>query len=64
MCDRRSEAGYMIASDRMIYCERSCEMGTVHICKLNAVNPQCYLSDLLTRLVNGWPQARIDQLMP
>ena len=23
-----------------------------------------YLTDLLTRLVNGWPQSRIDELMP
>ena len=33
-------------------------------CKLNAVDPQRYFTDLLTRLVNGWPQARIDELMP
>jgi hypothetical protein len=24
----------------------------------------CKLNDLLTRLVNGWPQKRIDELMP
>ncbi len=36
----------------------------VETCKLNGVNPQTYLADLLTRLVNGWPQARIDELMP
>jgi len=36
----------------------------VETCKLNSVNPQAYLTDLLTRLVNGWPQARIDELMP
>ena len=33
-------------------------------CKLNGVNPQVYLTDLLTRLVNGWPQSRIDEFMP
>jgi hypothetical protein len=33
-------------------------------CKLNHVNPQAYFTDLLTRLVNGWPQKRIDELMP
>jgi hypothetical protein len=32
--------------------------------KLNGVNPQVYLTDLLTRLVDGWPQSRIDELMP
>jgi hypothetical protein len=36
----------------------------VETCKLNDVNPQVYLTDLLTRLVNGWPQSRIDELMP
>ncbi len=36
----------------------------VETCKLNGVNPQAYLTDLLTRLVNGWPQSRIDELMP
>ncbi len=36
----------------------------VETCKLNLVNPERYLTDLLTRLVNGWPQSRIDELMP
>jgi transposase len=31
---------------------------------LNDVDPQAYFTDLLTRLVNGWPQNRIDELMP
>ncbi|MFC7478753.1 transposase domain-containing protein [Dankookia sp. GCM10030260] len=36
----------------------------IHRIKLNGVNPQLYLTDLLTRLVNGWPNSRIDELMP
>jgi transposase len=36
----------------------------VETCKLNGINPQVYFTDLLTRLVNGWPQRRIDELMP
>jgi transposase len=36
----------------------------VETCKLNGVDPQRYLADLLTRLVNGWPNSRIDELMP
>jgi len=36
----------------------------IETCKLNLVNPQRYLTDVLTRLVNGWPQSRIDELMP
>ena len=36
----------------------------IETCKLNGVNPQLYFTDLLTRLVNGWPNSRIDELMP
>jgi transposase len=36
----------------------------VETCKINGVDPQRYLTDLLTRLVNGWPNSRIDELMP
>ncbi|HEU4551045.1 MAG TPA: IS66 family transposase [Rhizomicrobium sp.] len=36
----------------------------VETCKLNGVDPQRYFTDLLTRLVNGWPNSRIDELMP
>ena len=36
----------------------------IETCKLNNVNPHIYFTDLLTRLVNGWPQERIDELMP
>jgi transposase len=36
----------------------------VETCKLNGVNPQAYFTELLTRLVGGWPQKRIDELMP
>ena len=42
----------------------ACLASLVETCKLNNVNPQVYLTDLLTRLVNGWPQSRIDELMP
>ena len=36
----------------------------IESCKLNLVNPQRCLTDVLTRLVDGWPQSRIDELMP
>ena len=36
----------------------------IETCKFNGVDPQRYLTDLLTRLVDGWPQSRIDELMP
>jgi transposase len=42
----------------------ACLASLVETCKLNNVNPQVYFKDLLTGLVNGWPQNRIDELMP
>jgi transposase len=36
----------------------------VETCKLNGVDPQRYFADLLTRLVNSWPNSRFDELMP
>lgn len=33
-------------------------------CKTNGVDPQRYFTDLLTRLVDGWPNSQIDKLMP
>ena len=33
-------------------------------CKLNSINPQAWLADVLTKLVNRWPAKRIDELMP
>ncbi len=36
----------------------------IESCKLNGVNPVIYFTELLTRLVNRWPAARIDELMP
>ena len=42
----------------------ACLASLIETCKLNGVNPQSYITDLLTRLVNGWPENRIDELMP
>ncbi len=36
----------------------------VETCKLNGIDPQRYFTDVLTRLVNRWPNSRIDDLMP
>ncbi len=33
-------------------------------CKLNNVNPQAWLADVLAKLVNLWPAKRIGELMP
>ena len=36
----------------------------VETCKLNHVDPLAYLTDVLTRIVNGHPNSDIDQLLP
>jgi hypothetical protein len=36
----------------------------IETCKLNGIDPQAYIADVLTRLVNLWPNARLDELMP
>lgn len=36
----------------------------IETCKLNDVDPYAYLADAITRIVNGHPQSRIDDLLP
>jgi transposase len=36
----------------------------VETCKLNAVDPQAYLADVIARIVAGHPQSKIDELLP
>jgi len=36
----------------------------IETCKLNGVSAEHWLSDVLTKLVNGWPAARLDELPP
>ena len=36
----------------------------IETCKMNAVDPHTYLTDVLTKLVQAWPMSRIDELMP
>src|SRR5580704_12754153 len=36
----------------------------IETCKLNDVDPLTYLTDVLTRIVNGHPNSAIDQLLP
>jgi transposase len=36
----------------------------IETCKLNDVDPLAYLTDVLTRIVNGHPNSDIDQLFP
>ena len=36
----------------------------IETCKLLGVEPQGYLADVITRIVNGHPQSRVDDLLP
>ena len=36
----------------------------VETCKLNAIDPQAYLADVITRIVAGHPQSQLDDLLP
>jgi len=31
---------------------------------LNQVNAESWLADVLTKLVNGWPEAKLEELLP
>ncbi|MCP1909628.1 hypothetical protein J2R96_002108 [Bradyrhizobium elkanii] len=36
----------------------------IETCKLNGVSAEHWLADVLATLVNGWPAARLDELLP
>jgi len=36
----------------------------IETCKLHGVNPEAYLTDVLTRLVNNWPNRHLGELLP
>jgi len=36
----------------------------IETCKLSGIDPYRYLADILSRLVNLWPNARLDELLP
>jgi transposase len=42
----------------------ACIASLIETCKLTGVDPQAYLTDVLTKLVNLWPASRLDELMP
>jgi IS66 C-terminal element len=42
----------------------ACIASLVETCKLNGIDPEAYIADVLTKLVNLWPDARIDELLP
>jgi transposase len=36
----------------------------IESCKLHGINPEAYLTDVLTKLVNNWPNSRLAELTP
>jgi hypothetical protein len=42
----------------------ACAASLVETAKLKGADPEAYLTDVLEKLVNGWPAARIDELLP
>jgi transposase len=42
----------------------ACIASLIESCKLSGVDPQAYLTDVLTKLVNLWPASRLDELLP
>jgi hypothetical protein len=36
----------------------------IESCKLNAIDPQAYLTDIITKIVNGRRNSRINELLP
>ena len=36
----------------------------VETCKLIGVEPRAYLADVITKIVTGHPQSRLDELLP
>ena len=36
----------------------------IETCKLNGIDPQAYLEDVIARIANGHPNSRIDELLP
>jgi hypothetical protein len=42
----------------------ACIASLIETCKLNGIDPQAWLADTLDKLVNLWPAARLDELLP
>lgn len=62
-----------VALGRKNYLFAGSESGAIRIavaytilgtCHKHGVDPQAYLTDVITKLQAGWPQARIDELLP
>lgn|GEM_PF-5340393 len=43
---------------------RAMPASLIATCKLHGINPEAYLTGVLTRLANGWPNRRLADLLP
>ena len=42
----------------------ACLASLIETAKLHGLDPQAYIADILGKIVNGWPMANIDALLP
>ena len=42
----------------------ACIASLIETAKRQDIDPKPYLADILSKLVNGWPMAKIDELLP
>jgi transposase len=42
----------------------ACIASLIETAKLQDIDPKPYLADILSKLVNSWPMAKIDELLP
>lgn len=42
----------------------ACLASLIETAKIHGIDPQAYLADILSKLVNGWPMGKLDDLLP
>jgi hypothetical protein len=60
----RSHSDRLIATSSIDIYHWAVIASLIESCKLLGVEPHRYLADVITRIVNGHPQPRLDELMP
>ncbi len=64
MSDAGRRVSFKISGSR-VGGERAAVICTViETCKMNGIEPQAYIADVIARIANDWPAARWDELMP
>lgn len=42
----------------------ACMYTIIETCRMNAIDPQAYLAEIISKIVDGHPQSQIDALLP